>query len=84
MGKREGQKKKAKFKIIKRRCGKRGQKRTESEGVGLMLGEGAGKVATENEFGEREHFQGESKRKVSKKERIRKWIRRKGQEGEQK
>ncbi len=33
-----------------------------------MLGEGAGKVATENEFGEREHCQGERKRKVSKKE----------------
>jgi hypothetical protein len=42
--------------------------RGQRGGVGLMLGEGAGKVATENEFGEREHCQGERKRKVSKKE----------------
>jgi hypothetical protein len=46
-GKREGQKTKAKFKIIKGRCGKRGQKRTESEGVGLMLWDEVAKVAQE-------------------------------------
>ncbi len=47
---REGQLKKAKFIIIKRRCGKRVQKRTEREGVGLMLWDEVGKVAQEMDW----------------------------------